>query len=67
MSNQKGYGNLSNDVLDMLVDSTLKKHGVKLEPNKLDDTEKEQLKKMVDNLKKNVEALIESNSKEKKQ
>ncbi|ASK61095.1 hypothetical protein CFK37_02230 [Virgibacillus phasianinus] len=56
MSNKENK-NLSGHVIDLLVDSTLKKHGVKLEPEKLDGKQKEELKNMVNNLTKSVEAL----------
>ncbi|ASK61089.1 hypothetical protein CFK37_02190 [Virgibacillus phasianinus] len=56
MSNKENK-NLSGNVIDLLVDSTLKKHGIKLEPEKLDDKQKEELKNMVNNLRKSVESL----------
>ncbi|WP_233880820.1 hypothetical protein [Virgibacillus halodenitrificans] len=65
MSNNKDVGDFSNYAVDMLVDSILKKHGARLEPDKIKPKEKEQLKNLVDNLKKSVEGLSE-NKKDKK-
>lgn len=56
----------TNPIVDMLVDSTLKRHGVKLEETKIDPKEKEQLKNMVDNLISNVEALTKENKEKEK-
>ncbi|MGY0694397.1 hypothetical protein ACW2QC_16715 [Virgibacillus sp. FSP13] len=55
----------SRPIIDMLVDSTLKKHGATLEPSKIDPKEKEQIKKMVDNLRKSVEDLSREEKEEK--
>lgn len=57
LSNQKDSGNSPNHVIDMLIDSTLKQHGARLEPGKIERNEKEQLKNLVNNLKENVEVL----------
>lgn len=65
LPNSKDFGNVSNHVIDMLVDSTLKKHGVKLEPEKIGSKEKDELKNMVDTLKNSVDALTKE-MKEKK-
>lgn len=44
----------------MLVDSTLKKHDVKLEADKIDDKTKEELRELVNDLQKSVHSLTEN-------
>lgn len=62
MSNN--YQNLSNEVVDVLVDSILKKHDVRLEPDKINREDKEQIINMINNLKKSVDELtIDNNGK----
>lgn len=59
MSNSKGSNKVSNQVIDMLVDSTLNKHGVKLGDKEIDAKQKEELKGLVDNLRKSVDKLTQ--------
>lgn len=59
LSNSKDSKNVSNQTIDMLVGSILKKHGVKLEAEKVGPKEKEELKNMIANLKKSVDAITE--------
>ncbi|WP_188455308.1 hypothetical protein [Virgibacillus oceani] len=49
--------NFPNQLVDMLVDSTLKKHGVSLDGTKIDAQQKEQLRNLVDSLKNSVSDL----------
>ncbi|WP_188207699.1 hypothetical protein [Alkalibacillus aidingensis] len=48
---------VSNKVIDLLVDTTLKKHNVNLESNQLDEDTKQQLRELVEELQKSVESL----------
>lgn len=57
MSKNEDVNKTSNQIIDMLVDTTLKRHGVKLGEKKIDPNEKEEVRKMVNNLRQNVEAL----------
>lgn len=59
LSNSKGSNKVSNQVIDMLVDSTLNKHGVKLGDKEIDAKQKEELKGLVDNLRKSVDKLTQ--------
>ncbi|MBM7599732.1 hypothetical protein JOC34_002100 [Virgibacillus halotolerans] len=65
MQNNKDFENVSNHVIDMLLDSTLKKHGVKLETEKVGQKEKEELKTMVESLKKSVDQLSQKTNEKK--
>lgn len=67
MSKNQNPRNLSNHVIDLLVDSTLKKHGVKLESAKIDHKEKEALNSMINNLKNRVEELNKDKNEKKDQ
>ncbi len=49
----------SKKLIDMLVDSTLRKHDVKLEADKIDQDTKEELRELVQELQKSVQALTE--------
>jgi len=49
----------SKKLIDMLVDSTLRKHDVKLEADKIDQDTKEELRELVQELQKSVQALSE--------
>ncbi|WP_181351257.1 hypothetical protein [Thalassobacillus sp. CUG 92003] len=51
-------------VIDMLVNTTLNRHGVKLDKNKIDQKNKEELKKMVEELKNNVNSLSKTEKEE---
>lgn len=46
-----------NHVVDMLLDSTLKKHGVKIEETTINNEEKAALNEMANNLKQTVQEL----------
>ncbi|MEN1967133.1 hypothetical protein WMZ97_03545 [Lentibacillus sp. N15] len=61
MSESKDVGNFSNQIIDMLVDHTLKKHGAQLDANKLDTKDKERIKDLVESLKQSVDSLTHSN------
>lgn len=50
---------VSKKLIDMLVDSTLRKHDVKLEADKIDQDTKEELRELVQELQKSVQALTE--------
>lgn len=65
MPDNKGFENVSNQVIDVLVDATLKKHGVKLQAEKIGQKEKDELKAMVDTLKKSVDQLTKKENEKK--
>lgn len=67
MSNNNDSKNVSNQTIDMLVGSILKKHGAKLEAEKVGPKEKEELKNMINNLTKSVEAITAEKKVEKKE
>ena len=56
MSNKDSV-DITHQAIDMLLEATLKKHGVKLDFKKIDNKEKEKLDLLVSTLKKNVESL----------
>lgn len=56
MSNKDSV-DITHQAIDMLLEATLKKHGVKLDSKKIDNKEKEKLDLLVSTLKKNVESL----------
>ncbi|MFC4401742.1 hypothetical protein [Gracilibacillus xinjiangensis] len=47
----------SEKIIDMLVGTTLKRHNVQLDSQKLSEEDREQLKNLVDELKKSVQSL----------
>ncbi|WP_027964494.1 hypothetical protein [Halalkalibacillus halophilus] len=55
------FGAVSNQLIDLLVDTTLKKYDVKLESTALDEDTKKQLKSLVDELEKSVHSLRNKN------
>ncbi|GGB49005.1 hypothetical protein GCM10011409_28230 [Lentibacillus populi] len=57
MSNNNGFENFSTQIIDMLVDTTLKKHGAKLDAEKLDSQDKERIRNLVESLKQSVDDL----------
>lgn len=65
VSKGEDLSKISNQIVDMLVGSTLKRHGVKLGEKEIDPKEKEEIKKMVNNLKESVEALSKTKKTEK--
>ncbi|UOR13109.1 hypothetical protein [Halobacillus amylolyticus] len=65
LSKNKDFENVSSQIVDMIVGSTLKKHGVKLDPDKIDPKEKEELRKIVNNLQESVDAFTKKKDKEK--
>lgn len=67
MSNNEGYKNIPKQVIDMLVDTTLNKHGAKMDAEKLDPEEKERIKNLVVNLKKSVDDLTQAQKEKEKQ
>lgn len=52
-------------LIEMIVDKVFHKHKVKVESNNLSDEEKEELKNVVGNIKKDVERFLENQSKTK--
>ncbi|UOQ92853.1 hypothetical protein MUO14_20970 [Halobacillus shinanisalinarum] len=67
MSKNKDFENVSSQIVDMIVGSTLKKHGVKLDPQKIDSKEKEELRRIVNNLQESVDAFTKKKDKDKKE
>lgn len=57
LPNNKEFENVSSQVIDVLVDSTLRKHGVKLQAEKIGQKEKEELVAMIETIKKSVDQL----------
>ncbi|MDQ0351348.1 putative FlaG/YvyC family protein [Alkalibacillus filiformis] len=53
---------VSNKVIDLLVDTTFKKHDVKLQETQVDDETKNQLKELVEDLQKSVKSLQKHNN-----
>ncbi|SEI02703.1 hypothetical protein SAMN05192559_107224 [Halobacillus karajensis] len=56
MSN-KEIKHASEKLIDMLVGTTLKRHNAEIDGTSLEEEEKEQLRKIVEDLKQSVEAL----------
>jgi non-homologous end joining protein Ku len=57
------FEDLSRKSLDMLINSTLNKHKVKLKkPKKMSMKEKQEIRKLVEDLKKSVESLTKKNN-----
>ncbi|MDY0393276.1 hypothetical protein ACFSMW_14585 [Virgibacillus halophilus] len=52
---------VSNQIIDLLVETTLKKHGAKLDASKLGSEDKERIKNLVQGLKQSVEDLVSDN------
>ncbi|MBT2217929.1 hypothetical protein F3157_19515 [Virgibacillus dakarensis] len=67
MSNNNGFENFSTQIIDMLVDTTLKKHGTKLDPEKLDSQDKERIRNLVESLKQSVDDLTRVRKEEENQ
>ncbi|WP_077324190.1 hypothetical protein [Virgibacillus siamensis] len=65
MSKGEDLSKISNQIIDMLVGTTLKKHGVELGKKEIDPKEKEEIKKMVENLRESVEAISKKKKTEK--
>lgn len=65
--NKDDFENVSRQIIDMIVGTTLKRHGVKLNEEKIDPKEKEELRKMVNNLRDSVEALTKKEEKEEEE
>lgn len=63
------YENFSNQIIDLLVDHTLKKHGAKLDAGKLDAEDKERIKNLVEGLKQSVDDLtrVQKNEEDQKE
>ena len=60
LQDHNDFDKVSNSVIDMLLDSTLKKHGVKLETEKINEKQKEELRTMVARLKKSVDQMSQT-------
>jgi len=61
LSNDKEFEKASKRVIDMLVDTTLKKHNVKLKTDHIDEETKKELRKLVKDLQKSVKSLKQNN------
>ncbi|WP_017186101.1 hypothetical protein [Alkalibacillus haloalkaliphilus] len=53
---------VSNKVIELLVDTTFKKHGVNPQEAQVDDETRSQLKELVEDLQKSVESLKNQNN-----
>lgn len=67
MSEENNYENMSKQVIDLLVDQTLKKHDAKFDANKLDEKDKESIRDLVENLKQSVHDLQKRETEEEDQ
>lgn len=65
MPNNKDFENISSQVIEVLVDSTLKRHGAKLQPEKIGQKEKDELKAMIETIKKSVDQLTKKTNEKK--
>ncbi|MFD2924225.1 hypothetical protein [Halobacillus naozhouensis] len=63
-NNNDDFQNISGRIIDMIVGSTLKKHGVKLDPNRIDPEQREEIKKIVEDLRKSADSLTKKTSEE---
>lgn len=57
MENKGVDEHISHQIIDMIIDSTLKKHEIKLKEKQLDDETKEQLRTLVKDLQNSVQSL----------
>lgn len=58
MSNKEEFEKISKQSMDLLINATLKRHGIKLDTKpQLSDEERKELKSLIEGLKKNVESL----------
>lgn len=64
MSEKKNDENFSKEVIDLLVDQTLKRHDAKLNADKLDEEDKESIRNLVENLKQSVNDLQKKQTEE---
>lgn len=59
MAKYEEFNQISKKIIDMLVDTTLKKHDVKLEADKIAPETKDELRELVQELQKSVHALTQ--------
>jgi malate/lactate dehydrogenase len=58
MSNKEEFEKISKQSMDLLINATLKRHGINLDTKpQLSDKEREELKSLIEGLKQNVESL----------
>jgi hypothetical protein len=58
MSKREEFQNISKQSIDLLINATLKRHGIKIDTKpELSDEEKAELKSLIEGLKQNVESL----------
>ncbi|MUK88036.1 hypothetical protein GMD78_06435 [Ornithinibacillus sp. L9] len=64
MGNNREFDNISKKSIDMLINSTFKRHGISLDkPQRLNLKEKQELKKLVRDLQKGVNSLTRTTKK----
>ncbi|SEQ24318.1 hypothetical protein SAMN05216232_2009 [Virgibacillus subterraneus] len=64
MGNNREFNNISKKSIDMLINSTFKRHGVSLDkPQKITLKEKQELKNLVKELQKGVTSLTKTTKK----
>ncbi|WP_066048334.1 hypothetical protein [Robertmurraya korlensis] len=65
MSNKEEFEKISKQSMDLLINATLKRHGINLDTKpQLSDEEREELKSLIEGLKQNVESLTNITKKE---
>lgn len=57
MVSNKNFKDTSEKIVDMLVGSTLKRHNIQLDSKNLSEEDREELKKMIEDLKQSVQSL----------
>lgn len=58
MSNKEEFEKISKQSMDLLINATLKRHGIKLDTKpQLSDEDRAELKSLIEGLKQNVESL----------
>mgnify|MGYP006926214217 CR=1 FL=1 len=55
------YSQISHKVIDMLIDSTLKRHSVQLDASKITNETKDELRDMLEDLKSQLQKLTNQN------
>ncbi|GAA0424615.1 MAG: hypothetical protein ACQEWU_06960 [Bacillota bacterium] len=60
-NSEKNSNNAPGQIVDFLLDATLKKHGASLKTKELDEKDKEMVRNMVNQLRKNVEEFTQEN------
>lgn len=59
MSHKEEFEKISRQSIDLLINSTLKRHGIKLEKPEMTEQERKEIKSLIEGLKKNVESLTD--------